>query len=285
MCLFLIGICNGDDCGCGGFDTSPPDYGWNSPGFSGPDTPASSNGGSTPGGAGAEPSESGGSSGTGNSASDSGSSGGSSTGGVSGSESSSDSALLLAVKGSDYFREGDMNQSLSMLNKSLSIDPYSVRAWMTRGKVLSAMGRYDEAVIAYTQVLLLDPSDESAAAQRGDALMNAGKYPEAIASYDRAIAINPKRSDIQLNRSIAKQLASGAVRANQSVAYQNETAGLNSGQDIPRGILPGTDLTTTIPPGSRVPGTTKSPLQFPLLLVAIAIAGSGSILFRRRKEE
>ena len=134
VCVFLIAICNGDDCGCGGFDTSPPDYGWNSPGFSGPDTPASSNGGSAPDGAGAEHSESGGSSGTGNSASDSGSSGGSSTGGVSGSESSSDSALLLAVKGSDYFREGDMNQSLSMLNKSLSIDPYSVRAWMTKGE-------------------------------------------------------------------------------------------------------------------------------------------------------
>ena len=112
--------------------------------------------------------------------------------------------------------------------------------------------------------------------------MNAGKYQEAIASYDRVIAMNSKRSDVQLNRSIAKQLASGAVKANLSVAYQNETAGLNSGEDIPAGILTKTALPTTMPPGSRVPGTTKSPLQFPLLLVAIAIAGSRSILFRRR---
>ncbi len=192
VCLFLIGTCSGEDCGCGGFDTSPPDYGWNSPGFSGLDTHESPNGGSTPGGAGAEPSESCGSSAPGNSISDTGSSGDRSGGGVSGSECSSDSALLLVVKGSDYFREGDMNQSLSMLNNSLSIDPYSVQAWMTRGKGLSAMGRYDEAIIAYSQVLHLDPSDGSAAEQRGEALMNAGKYQEAIVCYDRANCNEPR---------------------------------------------------------------------------------------------
>ena len=149
-----------------------------------------------------------------------------------------------------------MNQSLSLLNKSLSIDPYSVRAWMTRGKVLSAMGRYDEAILAYFRVLRPDPSDESPAARRGDALMNAGKSQEAIASYDRAISMNPTLSDVRVNRSIAQRLASGAVKANLSVAYQNETAGLNSSQDIPAGILPGTALPTTMPPGSRVQGTT-----------------------------
>jgi tetratricopeptide (TPR) repeat protein len=54
------------------------------------------------------------------------------------------------------------------------------------------MGCYDEAIIAYSQVLHLDPSDGSAAEQRGEALMNAGKYQEAIASYDRANCNEPR---------------------------------------------------------------------------------------------
>jgi len=126
FCVFLAGICTADDCGCGGFDTSPPGYGWECPGFSGPDTHDSSGGGPTSGGAGAEPSDSGSSPSAGSSLSDSGSSGGSSpgsSGGVSGSESSSDSALQLAIRGADYYRKGEMNQSLDMLNKSLSLDP------------------------------------------------------------------------------------------------------------------------------------------------------------------
>ncbi|MEI6292640.1 MAG: tetratricopeptide repeat protein [Methanomicrobiales archaeon] len=108
-----------------------------------------------------------------------------------------------------------MNPSLDMLNKSLSIDPYSVRVWMIKGVVLSAMGRYIGAAGAYSQVLLLDPSDGVAAAKRGDTL-NAGDYADAVASYDRAMAANPGYSGIPSNRILANQLASGLIQGNNS---------------------------------------------------------------------
>ena len=144
------------------------------------------------------------------------------------------------------------------------------------------MGRYDEAIIAYSQVLHLDPSDGSAAEQRGEALMNAGKYQEAIASYDRAIAMNPGRSEVLLNRSIAKQLASGVVKANLSAAYRNETAVLNSSIDLTVVTLSGSTLPATIPMVSPVPGTTKAAASIPVMLAALVIAGFMSLIFRRR---
>jgi hypothetical protein len=286
VCVFLVTLCSAEDCGCGGFDTSPSDYGWNSPGYSGPDPSDNSNGGSTPGSADGEASDSGGSPTADNSITDSGSSDGSSTGssgGISGSESSSDSALLLAVSAAGYYHQGDLNQSLSLLNKSLSIDPYSVRAWMTKGDVLSAMGRYDEATSAYSQVLHLDPSDGSAAAKRGDAYMKAGNYLEAIASYDRALAMNPGLLDIQVNRSVAKQLASGIIRTNLSVAEPTDSIELISGRDLAAVTIPGTTTSaTTVPPPDQVPGTSKAGLSQPVLLVALVIACFMSVIFRKR---
>ena len=281
VCFFLVGFCAGADCGCA-FDTSPPDYGWNSPGFS--DSHDSSNGGSSLGGADAGPSDSGSSSSSGTSASDSGSSGSSSGGGssgISGSESSTDSALLLATQGATYYRQGDMNQSLRLLNKSLSIDPYSVRAWMIKGDVLSAMGRYDEAVIAYSQVFRIDPSDGSASAKKGDALMNAGEYQEAIISYDRALTMDPGQPGVQSNRSLAQQLDSGVIKANISVTEPNETAMLNPGKDLAAATIPVTTLPMTTSPVSEVPITTKSAVSVQVPVIAIIIAGILSIGFRK----
>jgi hypothetical protein len=286
VCVFLVAVCSADDCGCGGFDTSPSDYGWNSPGYSGPDISDNSNGGSTPDSAGGEASDSGGSPTADNSITDSGSSDGSSTGssgGISGSESSSDSALLLAVSGTSYYHQGDLNQSLSVLNKSLFIDPYSSRAWMTKGDVLSAMRRYEEAIVAYSQVLHLDPSDGSAAAKRGDAYMNAGNYPEAIASYDRALAMNPGLLDVQVNRSIAKQLASGVIRANLTVAEPTDSGELISGRDLIAEPVPGTTTSeTTVPQSNHIPGTLKAGLSLPVLLTALMMACFISVIFRKR---
>ena len=283
VCVFLVGISAGEDCGCD-FDTSPPDFSWESPGYSSPGTQDNSNSGSTPGSAGGASSNSGSSSSGDNSISGPGSSGDSSTAGsgsISGSAGSSDSALVLAARGADYYRQGDLNQSLDMMNKSLIIDPYSVRAWMTKGEVLSAMGRYIEAAAAYSRVLSLDPSDGPAAAKRGDAYLNAGKYPEAIASYDRAVAMNPGIPGIQSNRSKAKQLASGIIRANLSVAGPDETAGLDPGKGMPVEILPVTTLSTTTPPVSPVPGTTKAAVSLPVLVLATIIAGVLSLIHRR----
>jgi tetratricopeptide (TPR) repeat protein len=186
------------------------------------------------------------------------------------------------VKGADLYRKGDLNQSLDMLNKSLSSDPYSVRAWMTKGDALSAMGRYIEAAAAYSQVLHLDPSDGAAAGKRGDAFMNAGQYADAIASYDRAIAMDPGLPGIRSNRSLAKQLASGMVRANISV-----TGPLNTPESTISPALPGVNATGTAAdmatlPSPAVPGTKKAALSLTVLPAAIIIAGVMTIIFRRR---
>jgi len=277
----MISLCTAadSDCGCGGNSMTDP-FGWDSQ-----ESAVSVDTGGSNRGAHDGSSESGSNSAAGTSESGSETSTGSNSGGsgsVSGSESSSDSTLSLISQGLALYRQGDLNQSLSTMNKSLSIDPYSVRAWTIKGDVLSAMGRYEEAVRAYSQVLHLDPSDGSAAAKKGDALMNAGKYQDAIVSYDRAITMNPGLTGIQVNRSVANELASGIIRANISVAKPAEQIESNSSRDLPLGTLPVTTLPATIPPGTPVPGTTKAAGSLPVLLGAFVIAGILSLIFQRR---
>lgn len=202
-------------------------------------------------------------------------------GGLSGSEGSSDSALLLAVRGTDYYRQGDMNQSLVSLNKSLSLDPYLMRAWITKGDVLYAMGRFDEAVDSYSRALLLDPSDGSAAAKKGDALLNAGRYQDAITSYDRAIAADPGLPGVQANRSIAKQLANGTTRKNLSVTGPDEDKAQVENRDLIEAALPGPDTQDTIPVVSPPPPTAKAAVPAQLVIMAIIIAGVLTTCFRK----
>lgn len=279
----LVGVSSGDDCGCGGFDTSPPDYGWESPGFGGLDNQDNSNNGlsidSVDGGAaGSESTQT-----NSNSAPDSGSPAGSDTGGpgsTSGSESNSGNALSLAIQGEDLYRKGDMNQSLATLNKSLSLDPYSSHTWMTQGNVLLAMGYYEDAIRAYTRVLSLDPSDELAAARRGDALMNTGKFNEAIESYNRAIAMNPNLQDVRDNLTLAKDLA-GRVRPDGTMTSGLPSPGpdkTTEGPVTPVSIVP--SRVTTLPQ-STIPGTTKAPLSPVLFAVTLIIAGTISVIRRK----
>jgi hypothetical protein len=280
LCFFIICHCNaGDlDCGCGTNSMTDP-FGWDSQGSDGSADPGSSHGGADGG-----PSDSGNNPGT--STSDSSSvistdDSLGSTASISGSDSSSDSSGSLISQSLIIFHKGEMNQSLDMLNKSLSLDPYSVRAWMIKGDVMSAMGRYIEAAGAYSQVLHLDPSDGEAAAKRGDAFMNAGQYTDAIASYDRAITMDPGNSGIQSNRSLAKQLASGIIRTNLSVTGPNVTVEPDSGRDLTSETLPGSIPATGQPLVSLVPGTTKAPASIPILLLAIVTAGALLICIRK----
>ena len=283
MVIALVGVCAGEDCGCGGFDFSAPSApsGWDDAGnaasesfYSGLDSsPGGSSSGGTSSGSSSSDSSS---SGFGSQTSGSSGSGGSDSGSTSSGSVSSDNAVLLTSKGINLFKQGDFNNSLIALNASLDNDPYVPKTWMTKGDVLASLGRYEEAITAYNRVVKLDPADPTAYAKIGDALVNLGKFNEAVTSYDHALAANPGRTAVQTNRTRAVDLASGVIKGNLTATEPTVTTVVTT---LPPSTANTSPVMTTPVPVS----TTKAPLSLSVLLMVVPIMGIISIIFNRKK--
>jgi len=63
------------------------------------------------------------------------------------------------------------------------------------GSALSALGRYEEAIIAYQQAINVNPKFAYPYNGLGNVLYDLGRYEEAIEKYQQAIRIDPKFAD------------------------------------------------------------------------------------------
>ena len=69
------------------------------------------------------------------------------------------------------------------------------RLLITKGLTLGKLGRYEEAIIAFEQVVHLDPDQFDAFYHKGIALAKLGRYEEAIDAYDEALHLDPRDRD------------------------------------------------------------------------------------------
>jgi hypothetical protein len=209
FCLgsYVVGVVSAEDCGC----NSEPDGGWGAPDYTddpswgssfddlsgggGSSTDTDSGSGSS---GGVDDSSSGDTSGGGGSSSDS-SSGASSDSGSSSSTvgGSAEQGTVWRIKADDLALEGLYNESLAAYEKSITYDPYTIRSWMGKGKVLLSLERFPEAADAFGRVLRLDPGNTDALILLGDAQNASGNFDEAISSYSKALAMNPNLEGIQ----------------------------------------------------------------------------------------
>jgi tetratricopeptide (TPR) repeat protein len=68
-------------------------------------------------------------------------------------------------------------------------------------------GRYDEAVLAYEQVVALGVRSEDLFYNLGNAYLKAGKTGPAIYNYERALELDPGQEDVQWNLKAAREAA------------------------------------------------------------------------------
>jgi tetratricopeptide (TPR) repeat protein len=93
---------------------------------------------------------------------------------------------LLELVQTDRYSEAQ-----ELLSQSISQE-YYVDDWILRGAYLHDLGRYEEAIASYDQLISINPEDHLAWFFRGYSLHNLGRYEEAITNYDRCISINPE---------------------------------------------------------------------------------------------
>jgi CHAT domain-containing protein/Flp pilus assembly protein TadD len=109
-----------------------------------------------------------------------------------------DGAELMAL-GEQAFNLGSYEVALGFYDRALQRQPELAEAWLKRGNVLDALGRYGEAVQSYerygtalkSNLVSSAANDPNALFNKGNALFGLGQYEEAIAAYDAALTIKP----------------------------------------------------------------------------------------------
>jgi hypothetical protein len=250
---YITTIVSASDCGCnseppGGW--GPPDY-TNDPSWGstfadltgGGDSSTGTGGGS--GSSGAADISSGDDSGSGGSSGSDSSSGssydsGSSSATVSGS---AEEGVMWRMKADDFALKGLYNDSLAAYDKSITFDPYTIKPWIGKGKVLLSLERSSEAADAFSRALRLDPGNTDALTLLGDAQNASGNYDDAISSYTKALVMNPNLAGMKdkialsemaktmgsiTNSSGEAEIAVIAVTEDNTTAENNTTQTLSS---------------------------------------------------------
>jgi autotransporter strand-loop-strand O-heptosyltransferase len=102
-----------------------------------------------------------------------------------------DVIIALNNRGLELENLGRLDEALTTFENVLAIDPNVMEAHYNRGNVLRDLRRFDEALAAYERALALRPDFVAALNNRGWALKELGRYDEALAAYDKALAIKP----------------------------------------------------------------------------------------------
>jgi len=93
----------------------------------------------------------------------------------------------------------DYNGALATIDLALAAEETD-KLWNNRGYVLFRLGRYDEAVTAYTTAIRITPDYTIALINKGDALMKLRKYQDAIDAYTNAMASDTQTNDLSLTQ-------------------------------------------------------------------------------------
>lgn len=150
---------------------------------------------------------------------------------------------LYSALGSIACQLGNPERGVQLLEKSLEMWPEQRGVLADQALGLLLLGRFDEALARYDQLLVLQPSYARAHNNRGIVLEELNRLDEAIESYDQAIAIKVDYAEAYINRGNALRKLDRNDEAlcsyDQAIAFKEDYAEayINRGnalQDIER---------------------------------------------------
>jgi tetratricopeptide (TPR) repeat protein/DNA-binding winged helix-turn-helix (wHTH) protein len=83
------------------------------------------------------------------------------------------------------------DESLSVFNRGLAVDPEAGDVWNRLGGLYDTLGRSADAIAARQKYVALQPSEANAHDSLGFSYQAGGRYDEAIASYKHALELAP----------------------------------------------------------------------------------------------
>jgi tetratricopeptide (TPR) repeat protein len=97
-----------------------------------------------------------------------------------------------AKRGLDAFRRADYDQAIVAFDELIRLDPNRSEAHRWRGDASLNKHEFDKALSEYDEAIRLDPKNGMAYSGRGAASTEKGEFDKAIASFDEAIQLDPK---------------------------------------------------------------------------------------------
>lgn len=99
----------------------------------------------------------------------------------------------LALGWIQIMHDWDWEQAETSLAKAAELEPGNVEVLRYRSSLLRTLGRQDEAIELYKQVIALDPLRARSYSSLGSQLYSVGRYDEALAMLQRALELNPQK--------------------------------------------------------------------------------------------
>jgi len=97
--------------------------------------------------------------------------------------------------GNKYFADGDYRQALDEYEAILRADPRHLDALRGVARTLMQLGRNEDALRTYGEVIAQQPDFASAYANRGILNDRMGNYQAAIDDYEKAAALDPELNE------------------------------------------------------------------------------------------
>lgn len=94
---------------------------------------------------------------------------------------------VMLHRGMDRVRQKKYEEAVVAFDQLLAENPQISDAWNNRGVALFALGRLEEAMDSYDRCLALDPESMDAMRNKAFLLRNSRKLEEALSLYDRVL--------------------------------------------------------------------------------------------------
>lgn len=113
-----------------------------------------------------------------------------------------DDELLLQGKALTYWRLGEGNEGIEVIDKALRLpkQQYSFLSHGIKGSLYGSLGQYEAALMQYDTALLLNP-DYDTHLDKAQVLILLRRFNEALLSTQKALQINPNNANAYLSRS------------------------------------------------------------------------------------
>jgi len=135
-------------------------------------------------------------------------------------------AYVFAAKGNVLqYTPGRQEEAIAAFDMALATgsENYSDMILALKGTALKDLGRYNESVEAFDEILELNSSNINAwMISKADALMAAGRFEEAVTAYDRAIEQYPEYEDAWHGKGLALQALGQSSEADAAFARTRE---------------------------------------------------------------
>ena len=120
----------------------------------------------------------------------------------------------------------NLEGSLSLYDKALSIQPNSIDILSNKGMLLIILKRYDEANKVFDKVLSIDPNNVAGLYNKGVALEKIGNTIEANKYYTLSSKLNPQYKPDLINRISRPSIDEPSLEIAAPLSFQNSSYGI-----------------------------------------------------------